>query len=60
MEHPKKISTVRYWNYIVSPFVVILVLFGLYTMFSLGNFQRIDNVIAMASIANIRKETPVR
>lgn len=41
MESPQ-ISLVRYWNYIVSPLVAVIAIFGVYTITTLKSIQTMN------------------
>jgi len=42
MESKQHVSLVRYWNYIVSPIVVLTAFFGVYTLSTLKSIQIMD------------------
>ena len=56
MDGAQKISTVRYWNYIVAPVATGIALFGIYTLINMGNLQRASSMAVMAATARLRSK----
>jgi len=49
------VSLVRYWNYIVSPLLVILAFFATYVIATLDTVQRVQHQNIVQQIRNFKK-----
>ena len=38
----KRLSTVRYWRYVFTPLLLLVVVFGLYLLFTMPDTQTVD------------------
>jgi hypothetical protein len=55
MESTKHVTLVRYWNYVVSPIVVLTAFFGVYTLATLKSVQTMDTSLVADGIRHLKR-----